>query len=67
MLSPRKFVRIAKWARHPPSLKMVILVFTLITAGLFIAGIEKFLGWPEALTANPRAHGKIKITGSTAP
>lgn len=54
MLNPRQILRMTRWARHPPSsrrVKMVIAVFALV---LLIAGIERFVGWPEILTADPR-------------
>ncbi len=48
----RWMVRAAKWARNPPSEKMVKLVFGIIAAGLVLVGIEYFIGWPEWLTVN---------------
>ncbi|MGB7317287.1 MAG: hypothetical protein WBC85_04900 [Planktotalea sp.] len=52
MLNPRHFLRMARWARRPPSekrVKLVILVI-LICGGLFL--IERYVGWPAALTPN---------------
>ncbi|MEL6597019.1 MAG: hypothetical protein AAFQ47_13850 [Pseudomonadota bacterium] len=48
----RWMVRAAKWARNPPSEKMVKLVFGIIAAGLVLVGIEYFIGWPDWLTVN---------------
>ncbi|WP_224823731.1 hypothetical protein [Cognatishimia sp. MH4019] len=48
----RWFVRASKWARNPPSEKMVKLVFGIILAGLVLVGIEYFIGWPDWLTVN---------------
>ena len=48
----RWMVRAARWARNPPSEKMVKLVFGIIAAGLVLVGIEYFIGWPEWLTVN---------------
>ena len=67
MLTPRGFVRMAKWARRPPSLKMVMMVFSIVFFGLLIAGIEHFVGWPESLTINPKGHGKVTITQPIKP
>jgi hypothetical protein len=67
MLTPRRIVRMAKWARHPTSLKMVILVFSIVAIGLLIAGIEHYAGWPEALTVDPKGHGKVRITQPIKP
>jgi len=46
----RWFLRASRWARNPPSDKRVALVFGLIAACLVLAGIERFIGWPDALT-----------------
>jgi hypothetical protein len=57
----RLLPRLAMWIRRPPSpLKMLIIAIT-IAAALAIAGIEKYVGWPEALTVerlprNPVPH-----------
>ena len=67
MLSPRRIVRMAKWARRPPSLKMVIMVFSIVASGLLIAGIEHYVAWPYVLTANPKGHVKVKITQPGKP
>ena len=48
----RWIVRASKWARNPPSEKMVKLVFGVIAGALVLIGIEYFLGWPEWLTVN---------------
>ena len=46
----RWMVRAARWARNPPSEKMVKLVFGIIAAGLVLVGIEYFIGWPDWMT-----------------
>ena len=45
------FLRMAKWARHPPSAKRVRLVLGVIALCLILVAIERWIGWPEALTA----------------
>lgn len=47
-------LRMARWARRPPGPRTVRLWLVVIGAGLAIAGIEVFFGWPEALTLEPR-------------
>ena len=42
--------RMAKWARHPPSAKRVRLVLGVIALCLILVAIERWIGWPEALT-----------------
>lgn len=52
------FLRMAKWARNPPSEARVKLVLGVIVICLLLVGIEHFFGWPDWLTLNNggRAH-----------
>jgi len=50
MIGIRQLLRMSRWARHPPSTKMVIMVAGIVVFGLLIAGIEHFVGWPDFLT-----------------
>ncbi|WBU64908.1 hypothetical protein [Paracoccus aerodenitrificans] len=43
-------IRASKWARNPPSMKMVKLVFGIIAAGLIMLALEKLGYWPEWAT-----------------
>ena len=43
-------LRMAKWARYPPSEKRVLLVLGVIAICLILVAIEYFFGWPDALT-----------------
>lgn len=43
-------LRMARWARNPPSEGRVKLVLGVIAACLFLAGIEWVWGWPDWLT-----------------
>lgn len=47
-----RFVRMAKWARHPPSARRVRLVLVVLALCLALAAIEHWIGWPDALTVN---------------
>ena len=49
-------MRMAKWARHPPSPARDKFVLAIVEACLTLSGVELIWGWPEALTVN----GKIK-------
>ena len=49
-------MRMAKWARHPPSPARVKFVLSIVAACFALWGVELIWGWPEALTVN----GKIK-------
>ncbi|MBE0554797.1 MAG: hypothetical protein IH625_13995 [Rhodobacteraceae bacterium] len=48
------FLRMAKWARHPPSPARVRLVAAVVAICLVLWGIELIWGWPEWLTPNRR-------------
>jgi hypothetical protein len=58
MFNPRQFLRMAKWAKNPPSETRVKLVFGAILICLVIAGIEYFVGWPDWMSIEP---GQNKI------
>jgi hypothetical protein len=48
-MNPMWLVRMARWARNPPSAGQVKLVFGVIALCLLIFGYEWLFGWPEAL------------------
>ncbi|MBK1634549.1 hypothetical protein [Rhodovulum adriaticum] len=55
----RWLMRAARWARNPPSagqVKMVLAILA-ICIGLFL--VERFIGWPEALSVNSTPRGRI--------
>lgn len=49
-------MRMAKWARHPPSARQVKLVLSVVAACFALWAVEWIWGWPEWLTVN----GKIR-------
>ncbi len=53
------FLRMSKWARHPPSAKRVMLVLSIIATGLVVWAVERWIGWPDALTAERLPRGAI--------
>ncbi len=55
----RLLIRMARWAHRPPSWRMVKFVLALLTALLAVAAIEKWVGWPEWMTAERIRPGKI--------
>ncbi len=59
MFSPRHFLRMAKWARHPPSDSRVKLVLGILALCLVLFGIERLIGWPDWLTMANTPRGKI--------
>ncbi len=52
-------IRMARWARNPPSPGRVKLVFGVIAVCLALYGVEQIWGWPDWLT--PNTGGKIKL------
>ena len=44
-------LRMARWLRHPPSPKRVKLVLAVLAACLALYAVERWIGWPDALTA----------------
>ena len=51
-MNPIWLIRMAKWARNPPSLGRVQLVFIVLALCLVLVGIEWLWGWPAWLTVN---------------
>ena len=45
-------MRMARWARRPPSAARVKLVLGVVAACFVLWGIELIWGWPEALRVN---------------
>lgn len=54
-MNPRWLFRMKRWAQNPPSEGRVKFVFAIIAVCLIILGIEHFIGWPDALTLEPRS------------
>ena len=51
MLNPRHLFRAALWVRNPPSMKRVVLVFSVVGIALAVGAIEWLGLWPEWATA----------------
>ncbi|MFD1881371.1 hypothetical protein [Paracoccus pacificus] len=43
-------LRASRWARRPPSTRMVILVLGIIAVALLLVGLEKLGMWPDWAT-----------------
>ena len=50
-MDPRWLLRMSRWARNPPSPKMVKLVLGLLAVLICIWLIERYIGWPDWATA----------------
>ncbi|MFQ5438456.1 MAG: hypothetical protein ACE5DK_06470 [Paracoccaceae bacterium] len=53
------FLRMARWARHPPSPRRVMLVLGVIAFCLALYGAERVFGWPEWLTPAHISRGRL--------
>lgn len=57
----RWILRASRWARNPPSLARVILVFSIVAACLALLGLEHFNLLPDWMALPTRGHGKVKM------
>ena len=57
MLPMQWFLRMYRWARHPPSTAMRWTVGIVIVAALAIAGLEALFGTPAWMELAPRPRG----------
>ena len=53
------FLRMAKWARNPPSEKRVILVLAVLAICAALYAVDRFIGWPDFLTLDNTPRGRI--------
>ncbi len=49
-MNPRLLLRMAKWARRPPSMRQVKIGAAILAICFAIFAVEYFIGWPDALT-----------------
>jgi hypothetical protein len=49
----RLLVYMSRWSRRRPTRHLIIGVCATFLLLAVIAGIERFVGWPEALTVSP--------------
>jgi len=59
MFNPRHFLRMAKWAKRPPSEHQVKLFLGIFVICLILFGLERIFGWPEWLTLPDTPRGRI--------
>jgi len=60
-VNPIWFLRMARWARNPPSTQRVLMWAGVIALCLGIAGFELLFGWPEALSVNRGGVPKVPL------
>lgn len=59
-MNPIWFLRMAKWARNPPSWRRVVAWAAVIALCLGVVAFELIFGWPEALKLNSGGAPKVK-------
>ena len=52
-MSPHWLMRMKRWVQHPPSPARVALVLAVVALCLALVAVERWVGWPEALTPTP--------------
>jgi len=57
--NPRQLLRMARWARHPPSEKRVKLVLVVVALALAIWGLEQVFGTPDWMLRDGQRPGRI--------
>ncbi len=51
-MNSRWLIKMAQWARNPPSTGRVKLVFGVTIICIFLVLTERMVGWPDWLTVN---------------
>jgi len=46
-------LRMSQWARHPPPMHRVILVVVVVALCTALFLVERYIGWPDALSVAP--------------
>ncbi len=59
MFNPRHFLRMAKWAKTPPSEGRVKLVLGIVVLCVVLFGLERVFGWPSWLELPDTPKGRI--------
>jgi hypothetical protein len=59
MMNFNMFLKMARWARNPPSEDRVKLYAAILIATLALFAVEYFVGWPDWMQVNNTPKGKI--------
>lgn len=57
----RWFLRMARWARNPPSAKQVRFVLAIVAFCVLLYAIERLYGWPDWATPNRIRGGGLRF------
>ena len=55
-------LRMSRWARNPPSAARVKLVLAIVALCLALYAVERWVGWPEALSVD-----KVRVPNRVMP
>lgn len=60
-MNPTWLLRMARWARRPPSWKQVKFVVAIVLVCLAFFAVERIWGWPDWLTPeSARAPSRVR-------
>lgn len=54
-------LRMSRWARNPPSARRVKLVLAVTALCLGLYGVERWVGWPDALSVE-RTRAPMRVS-----
>ncbi|EPX76061.1 hypothetical protein [Salipiger mucosus] len=60
-MGPTWLLRMARWARNPPSPGRVKLVLAVVGICLALFAVERWVGWPDALSPE-RARPPMRVS-----
>ena len=55
----RWLLKAKRFVQNPPSMGRVKLFFGILGLALLIAGVERYVGWPDWATLEPAGRGDI--------
>lgn len=61
MLNARQILRMARWVRHPPSTRRIMLLAAVLAASLLIAGAEWLGILPDFMTEDRQRIAPPKV------
>ena len=60
-MDPRLLLRAKRLAQRPPSARMVVLGLAVLAFCLTLVAIERFVGWPDALTVDRARPPAVRV------
>mgnify|MGYP001822935757 CR=1 FL=1 len=59
-MGPRFLIMMSRWARNPPSPRKTLVIAAIVGIALAAAVVEWTIGWPDALTVEPRGNRIVR-------